>query len=88
MSGEAVAGSIIGFLRLSADEFDRVIAESEAKLDHLATKDPNIRVKVDSAGAEAKLAAVAKTSSPASTSGTRTSRTTSKGKAKARASQS
>ena len=59
MSGEAVAGSIIGFLRLSADEFDRVIAESEAKLDHLATKDPNIRVKVDSAGAEAKLAAVA-----------------------------
>jgi len=59
VSGEAVAGSIIGFLRLSADEFDRVIAESEAKLDHLATKDPNIRVKVDSAGAEAKLAAVA-----------------------------
>jgi len=59
VSGEAVAGSIIGFLRLDADSFFRTIEEAQAATDHLDGKDVNVRVKADTAGAETKLAAVA-----------------------------
>jgi hypothetical protein len=59
VSGEAVAGSIIGYLRLDADSFFRTIEEAQAATDHLDGKDVNVRVKADTAGAETKLAAVA-----------------------------
>jgi len=56
---EATAGSIVGFLSLNADQFYAAIEKAQLAADKLDTKDVNVQVKVDSAGAETKLAAVA-----------------------------
>src|SRR5450759_1979329 len=56
---ETSAGSIVGFLRLDSDSFNRAIDEAIARVDNLERKSPNIKVTVDSGMAETKLAAVA-----------------------------
>jgi hypothetical protein len=56
---ETSVGSIVGFLRLDSDSFNRAIDEAIARVDNLERKSPNIKVTVDSGMAETKLAAVA-----------------------------
>jgi len=56
---EAQAGGIVGWLTLNADQFYAAIEKAQAAADHLDGKDVDVQVKVDTAGAEAKLAAVA-----------------------------
>jgi hypothetical protein len=57
--GETNAGSIVGFLRMDADSFNRTIDEAIARIDNLERKSPDVKVTADTAGVEAKLAAVA-----------------------------
>jgi hypothetical protein len=56
---ETTVGSIIGTLRLSITDFETNIAKAQELADRLDGKNVNVDVKVDSAGAETKLAAVA-----------------------------
>lgn len=58
MSAESTAGSIVGFLRLDIADFEAGIAKAQALADHLDGKNVDVQVKADTAGAEAKLAAV------------------------------
>lgn len=55
---ETTVGSIVGFLRLNISDFEAGIAKAQAMAEKLDHKDVDIRVKVDTAGAETKLAAV------------------------------
>src|SRR5665811_1180922 len=59
MSSETTVGSIVGTLRLDADQFYAAIEKAQAAADHLDGKNVNVDVKVDSGMAEAKLAGVA-----------------------------
>jgi len=59
VSGEAVAGSIIGYLRLDADQFMAAIEKANLAADKLDTKTVDVKVKADTGVAEAKLAGVA-----------------------------
>jgi len=56
---ETSAGAIIGTLRLDISDFEAGIAEAQASAARLDGRDVNVDVRVDSAGAETKLAAVA-----------------------------
>jgi hypothetical protein len=56
---ETTVGSIIGTLRLSITDFETNIAKAQEMADRLDGKNVVVDVKVDSAGAETKLAAVA-----------------------------
>jgi hypothetical protein len=56
---ETSAGSIIGTLRLSITDFETNIAKAQELADRLDGKNVVVQVKVDTAGAETKLAAVA-----------------------------
>jgi len=56
---ETTAGSIIGYLKLSITDFEAGIAKAQELADRLDGKNVDVQVKVDSAGAETKLAAVA-----------------------------
>jgi len=71
VSGETTVGSIVGFLRLNITDFEAGIAKAQAMADHLDRKDVDVRVKVDTAGAETKLAAVAAATDRADNSGRR-----------------
>ena len=56
---ETNAGAIIGTLRLNIRDFEDGIAKAMALADKLDGKNVDVQVKVDTAGAETKLAAVA-----------------------------
>jgi len=56
---ETQAGSIIGTLRLNIVDFEAGIAKAQELANNLERKSPNVKVTADTAGAEAKLAAVA-----------------------------
>jgi hypothetical protein len=56
---ETSAGSIIGTLRLSITDFETGIAKAQALADELSGKNVDVQVKVETAGAETKLAALA-----------------------------
>jgi predicted ester cyclase len=56
---ETSAGAIIGTLRLNITDFEENIAKAQAMADKLDTKNVDVKVKADTAGAETKLAAVA-----------------------------
>jgi hypothetical protein len=56
---ETAAGSIVGFLKLSITDFETNIAKAQEMADRLDGKNVDVQVKVETAGAETKLAAVA-----------------------------
>jgi len=56
---EANAGAIVATLRLNITDFEKGIADAMALADKLDGKNVNVQVKVDTAAAETKLAAVA-----------------------------
>lgn len=56
---ETTVGSIVGTLRLDIVDFEAGIAKAQALADELTGKNVDVQVKVETAGAEAKLAAVA-----------------------------
>jgi hypothetical protein len=58
MAGEATVGSIVGYLRMDDSDWKRTIDEAKAKADELGRMSPNIKVKVDSAEAKARMAEV------------------------------
>jgi hypothetical protein len=49
VAGEEVVGSIVGFLRLDADEFHREITKALAEIKLLSSTDAKVKVKVDNA---------------------------------------
>jgi hypothetical protein len=59
MSGTTSAGEILGTLRLSITDFETNIAKAQELADRLDGKNVVVNVKVDTGGAETKLAAVA-----------------------------
>jgi hypothetical protein len=56
---ETSAGSIVAVLRMDLADFEAGIAKAQALADRLDGKNVDVNVKVETAGAEAKLAAVA-----------------------------
>lgn len=57
MSGETNVGSIVGFLRLDATDWNATLAEADAAARRLGQSDPNIQVHADTAAADAALIA-------------------------------
>lgn len=60
MAGETTVGSIVGFLRLNADQFHREVTLAIAEVERLDGKDATVNVHADTTGAAAKLALVEK----------------------------
>src|SRR5690348_11812973 len=58
MASETTVGGIVGTLRLDADQFHREIERAIAEVDHLEGKHVDVKVKADTARAEAGLTAV------------------------------
>ena len=52
-------GELVAYLRLDYGDFERGMVKSQAQADKLDEKSVDVKVKADTAGAEAKLAAVA-----------------------------
>src|SRR5690242_15399568 len=59
MAGETTVGSIVGFLRLEADQFHREVERAIAETDHLDGKNVDVKVKADTAKAQAEMKATA-----------------------------
>lgn len=57
MAGETNVGSIVGFLRLDATDWNQTLAQAGAAAEALGNSDPNINVNADTAEANAQLAA-------------------------------
>lgn len=62
MSGETTVGSILGFLRLDADQFHREIQKAMGEAQALDGTNVDVKVKADTAGAERGLGQVARSS--------------------------